>query len=225
MTKETVLVIAAHPDDEVLGCGATMAKHVAQGDLVHVAIMAEGARSRGDTEADIEIAKLKLAAERANTHLGVSDLSFFDFPDNKMDSVPQLDVIQKIESLIKKVKPTRIYTHSPHDVNVDHRVIVSAVEAAARPQPQMQIKSILAFEVQSSSEWRFSGHGAFTPNWFEDVSLFWAKKMEALRHYEVEMRPWPHARSYEAVEHLLKWRGASVGVTAAEAFILLRGIR
>jgi N-acetylglucosamine malate deacetylase 1 len=225
--KNKVLVVAAHPDDEILGCGATMAKHIAAGDEVHVLIMAEGLTSRSESlERDAfanELSDLKKKAQQANDLLGVTSIELFDFPDNRMDSVDRLDVIKSIEVCIEKKQPNIIYTHHCGDVNIDHRVIFEAVVTACRPQPDHCVKRLLSFEVNSSTEWQAPSIGkSFTPNWFEDVSLFIDKKIEALKVYESEMRDWPHSRSYKAVEALSRYRGASIGVDAAESFILIR---
>ncbi|MNX53250.1 1D-myo-inositol 2-acetamido-2-deoxy-alpha-D-glucopyranoside deacetylase [compost metagenome] len=227
--SQTVLVVAAHPDDEVLGCGATIAKHARAGDRVHVIIMAEGLTSRearrdraGQQEALSELAR---AAHRANQILSVASLELLDFPDNRMDSCDRLDVIKVVEQAVSEHRPRLVYTHHAGDVNIDHRRIHEAVVTACRPMPGGCVETLLFFEVPSSTEWQ-PPHSAppFLPNWFEPVEETLAIKQEALRAYHSEMRAWPHARSYEAVEHLARWRGASVGVEAAEAFMLGRRV-
>lgn len=224
-----VLVFAAHPDDEVLGCGATIAKHVMLGDEVHVVILAEGAtsrdekRDRGQRRSDLS--ELAEAAHKAKEILGVASLVLHDFPDNRMDSVDLLDVVKTIESHIDKVRPEIVYTHHGGDVNIDHRCIHEAVITACRPQPLQLVKTLLFFEIPSSTEWQVPGSAPpFTPNWFVDVSATLSTKQTALQVYSAEMRPWPHSRSIEAVEHLARWRGGSVGVEAAEAFVVGRNL-
>ena len=143
-----------------------------------------------------------------------------------MDSVDRLEVTKFIESLIDKIQPETIYTHHSGDMNIDHRVIHDAVLTASRPQPQCRVKNILFFEVPSSTQWNPAGSAPyFTPNWFEDISETLDIKLKALEEYKSEMRAWPHSRSAEAVQHLAKWRGASIGKDAAEAFMLGRAIR
>ncbi|HKP95122.1 MAG TPA: PIG-L deacetylase family protein [Fibrobacteria bacterium] len=225
--KSTVLVVAAHPDDEVLGCGATMAAHARKGDRVHVLILAEGLTSR-DPERNRGsraggLSRLARAARKAHSILGVSGTTLEAFPDNRMDSVPLLDVVKVIESRIAAVRPDVIYTHHAGDLNIDHRVVHQAVATACRPLPGTALRSLLCFEVPSSTEWQIqSPASAFAPNWHVDVTDTLALKLKALKAYASEMRPWPHSRSLEAVEHLARWRGASAGWDAAEAFMLGR---
>ena len=222
-----VLVIAAHPDDEVLGCGATIAKHASEGDEVHVVILAEGITSRSKKrdrdKSGCQLSQLALIAERANKLLGVTKLDLHDLPDNRLDSLDLLDIVKLIEGYMDSVKPNIVYTHHSGDVNIDHRRIHDAVITSTRPQPGQSVHTLLFFEVPSSTEWQPSGTApVFAPNWFVDVSQSLALKLEALKIYLPEMREWPHARSIKAVEHLACWRGASVGCEAAEAFVLGR---
>ena len=227
--KERILVIAAHPDDEVLGCGGTIARHADAGDQVHIVIMAEGATSRqlqrDREEASEELSALQEAAKTAGTILGAAGVELLDLPDNRLDSLERLDLIKQIENRIGCYQPEVIYVHHAGDVNVDHRRLHEAVTTACRPTPGQRVRRILSYEVASSSEWQPPGSGpAFTPNLFVDISGQWDRKREALLTYASEMRAWPHARSLEALEHLARWRGAQVGVEAAEAFFLLRQV-
>jgi LmbE family N-acetylglucosaminyl deacetylase len=225
----TVIVIAAHPDDEVLGCGGTIAKHVHDGDEVHVLILAEGITSRDytrDRKGRVkDITKLKEMANEAHKILGTSSIKLFDFPDNRMDSVDLLDVIKVIVNEFNENPPEIIYTHHSNDLNVDHRITHQAVFTACRPEPGTIVKKICCFEVPSSTEWQTPISGApFIPNTFVDISSTIDNKLEALKAYESEMKPWPHSRSIKAVEYLARWRGASVGFKAAEAFIVCRNL-
>ena len=229
MNGKQVLVIAAHPDDEVLGCGATIARHTQQGDSVHVVLLAEGATSRDKhrdrAQRSNELSKLASAAHRAKDILGCASLALHDFPDNRMDAVDRLDVIKVIEQHIEAFKPEIVYTHHAGDVNIDHRIIHEAVVTACRPIPSHPVRTLLFFEVLSSTEWLVPGSApAFAPDWFVDVSATLDIKLKACTAYEAEMRPWPHARSLDAVTHLARWRGATIGVEAAEAFVLGRRI-
>ncbi len=222
-----ILIIAAHPDAEVLGCGGTIAKLVHNGDEVHVVILAEGVTSRDiirerESRAG-ELSQMAQAAQEAGRILGVQSVELHDFPDNRMDSVDLLDVVKVVETAIDKYKPDMVYTHHAGDVNIDHRIVHQAVVTACRPFPGQCVKTLLFFEVPSSSEWQTPGSApAFLPNYFVDISDCLNKKLQALEAYGSEMRPWPHPRSLEAVEHLARWRGVTVGVEAAEGFVLGR---
>ena len=225
--KSSILVIAAHPDDEVLGCGGTIARHADAGDQVHVLIVAEGATSRqkqrNRNQAIDELSALAHAAQKAGAILGAKGVELLDLPDNRLDSLDRLDLIKQIEERIARHQPQVVYVHHAGDVNIDHRRLHEAVVTACRPTPGQPVRRLLSFEVASSTEWQPPGSApAFQPNWFIDITSQWLRKREALEAYASEMRPWPHARSIQAVEHLARWRGAQVGVEAAEAFCLLR---
>lgn len=227
--RNRVLVVAAHPDDEVLGCGGTIARHADAGDQVHVLIVAEGATSRQEKrdrlQACKELSGLALAAQTAGSILGAAGVELLDLPDNRLDSLDRLDLIKHIEQHIERHEPQVVYVHHAGDVNVDHRRLHEAVVTACRPTPNQPVQKLLSFEVPSSSEWQPPGSGAvFQPNYFVNISAQWQRKHEALMAYSSEMRPWPHARSLEAVEHLARWRGAQVGIETAEAFCLLRHV-
>ena len=223
----SVLVVAAHPDDEVLGCGGTIAKLSREGARVHVAFLADGVLSRqGGKEAmHDELGARRVAAREASGILGASSVSFGEFPDNRMDEIGLLDVVLAVEALINEHQPDVVLTHHAGDVNVDHRKVHEAVVVACRPQQGRTVKLLLCFEVPSSTEWQLPGSGpGFTPNWFVDITSTFGEKLSALGCYSGEMRPWPHPRSIQGVTHLVHWRGATVGVEAAEAFMLGRNL-
>ena len=227
---DSVLVVAAHPDDEVLGCGGTIARHADAGDQVQVLIVAEGATSRQQqrdrNQAIKQLSALAQAAQTAGSILGAAGVELLDLPDNRLDSLDRLDLIRHIERSIDRHQPQVVYVHHAGDVNVDHRRLHEAVVTACRPTPGHPVRRLLSFEVASSSEWQPPGSApAFQPNWFVDITAQWPRKREALAAYACEMRTWPHARSLEALEHLARWRGAQMGVPAAEAFCLLRELR
>jgi len=212
-----ILVVAAHPDDEVLGCGGTIRKHVENEDEVHVLIMADGVSSRfGGTLRRTEEAK------KSAEILGVSTIEFLEYPDNRMSDSDILSAAKDVEDKIAKVLPEVVYTHHNGDLNVDHRVVHEAVLVACRPQPGHPVKRVLFFEVPSSTEWRQS---TFSPNSFNDITSTLRYKIAAMSCYESELRDYPHARSLDAIENLARWRGATVGVNSAEAFMLGREIR
>jgi LmbE family N-acetylglucosaminyl deacetylase len=227
-----IAVIAAHPDDEVLGCGATIARHALAGHDVSVLILAEGVTSRFPTRnrrtAASGIAQLARSARAAHAILGSVEVQFLRFPDNRMDQVPLLDVVKAVELFLTRTRPQVVYTHFAHDLNLDHRVVSLAVETACRPLPALPgggVETILCFEVASSTEWRWPGASVgFVPNYFVDVTATWDRKVRALAAYRSEMRPWPHPRSLQGIEHLARWRGATIGCPAAEAFVLARAL-
>jgi LmbE family N-acetylglucosaminyl deacetylase len=220
---KSVLVVAAHPDDEVLGCGATMARHRAEGARVTVLLMADGVGAREPADRARELSVRQSAAKRACGELGVTELTLLAYPDNRMDQVALLDIVQDVEKLIGACQPDVVYTHHGSDVNIDHRRVHDAVVAACRPQPGFCVRQLLFFETPSSTEWRPPASApAFAPDWFVDVSGYLPQKLAALAAYGDEMRPFPHPRSGEAVRHLAGWRGATVGVKAAEAFMVGR---
>ena len=228
MTK-SILILAAHPDDEVLGIGGTIARHAALGDSVHIVIAAEGATSR-DAVRDIqsrqaELDELQSASRKAAAELGAMSVRFLGFPDNRCDSIDRLDLAKALEGVVSELQPHTIYVHHCGDVNIDHRRLHEAAFTACRPQPGHSVKRILSFETVSSTEWTPPGsHAPFLPNVFIDIEDYWPQKRTALEVYQQEMHAWPHVRSIAAVEHLGRWRGASVGVGMAEAFMLLREV-
>ena len=228
-TKAAVLVVAAHPDDEVLGVGGTVARHVDQGERVHSLILAEGSTSRGShrnvAEHSDSIDALRAAAGAAAQCLGSEPPEFAGLPDNRMDQFDLLDVIKVVEEAVRRISPSIVYTHHGGDLNLDHRIAHQAVLTACRPLPGSPVRAVYCFETLSSSEWGTPEIGApFVPNHFIDITEQMARKQRALTCYRQEMRAFPHARSMESVAHLAGFRGASVGVDAAEAFSVARQV-
>lgn len=221
---ETVLVVAAHPDDEVLGCGGTIARHVAEADTVHVIFMADGVGSRNGGVQET-LAKREAATEEALAILGISSSHHLNLPDNRMDSVPLLEIVQPLEKLIAGIHPTVVYTHHDGDLNVDHRITNQAVMTACRPLPGNTVREVLAFEIMSATEWNVPGAAPFEPNVFVDIGDFWEKKYAALQAYGIEMRPAPHSRSIAHLDALSLHRGMSVGLMRAECFRMIRKIK
>jgi LmbE family N-acetylglucosaminyl deacetylase len=225
---QKVIVVAAHADDEALGCGGTMLAHQRQGDEVSVLFFTDGVRSRdcaGEKEAEDRTRSMNQAMEI----LGVSQFRRLEFPDNAIDTVSLLAVTKAVEQCTADWGlPDLVYTHHPMDLNIDHRIAYNAVMTCFRPQPANRgcPRAILTFEVLSSTGWiGGTGSEAFVPNYFVDISSTLDAKLDALKAYSDELRPWPHARSLEAVEHLARLRGASVGLEAAEAFRVERIIQ
>ena len=223
-SKKRILVIVAHPDDETIGMGGTISKHVRNGDEVYVISMTDGVSSRITTSKS-EVSERLECANNASEVLGFSWFKQYQFPDNSMDTIPFIDVVKNIESAKNQLKPDIVYTHSSADLNVDHRITVEATLTAFRPQPHENYSEIISFEVQSSTEY---GHkaafGSFSPNMYVNIAEEWDLKERALLSYEAEMRPFPHSRSIEALSFLSHQRGTQVGLERAEAFEILRRV-
>lgn len=157
--------------------------------------------------------------------LGIRENFYLGLPDNRLDSLPLIEVIQNLEPIIRKLKPSIIYTHHHGDLNVDHRITHQAVLTACRPMPGSSVQEIYAFEIMSSTEWAAPNTEPFVPNHYVDISGYISTKLEALRAYQIEMRDAPHSRSLEHLAYLAHHRGHTVGVIAAEAFVTLRTLR
>jgi N-acetylglucosamine malate deacetylase 1 len=221
---KTVLVIAAHADDEALGCGGTIARHVEEGDAVHLVLMADGVHSRKESS-EADFARRIEASKRAQSILGISFSQSLELPDNKMDSVPLLEIVQKLEPILEEIQPSIVYTHHHSDLNIDHRLTQAAVMTACRPVPGSSVREIYGFEVLSSTEWATQQSSPFLPDYFVDITQQLQTKLDALEAYADEMRKTPHSRSMAHAEVLAHHRGYSIGVDAAEAFEVYRIIR
>jgi N-acetylglucosamine malate deacetylase 1 len=217
-------VVAAHPDDEALGCGATIARHVSEGDHVHVLFIADGESSREGYSA-LDLTARGQCIELAQKALSLESVHQLGLPDNRLDTLPLIDVIRPIEALVSKLEPEIVYTHHSGDLNIDHRITHQAIMTACRPVPQTSIKQIYAFEVASSTEWNSAGSDPFLPQYYVDVTNYFEVKLDALDAYRDEMRCSPHSRSIDHVKAMAVNRGHCVGVELAEAFMLLRCIR
>ena len=224
-----VLVVAAHPDDEVLGCGGTIARLSGAGHDVFIAILGEGITSRYQERnlADRSMVReLHGRSQQVAGLLGAKDLFLHTLPDNRFDTVALLDVIKIIEELVERLRPQAIYTHHGGDLNMDHAVVHRAVLTATRPVAGCSMKEILAFEVPSSTEWAFGQfQPTFRPNVFVDISATLEVKMQAMALYEGEVRPFPHPRSPEALRAAARRWGSVAGLRAAEAFAIVREVR
>lgn len=222
-----VLVVVAHPDDEVLGCGGTLARHAGAGDHVEVLILADGvtARTRNGEAAKSDLALRQQAAHAAANALGISAPRMLRFPDNRLDTVPLLDVVQAVVTCGAELRPDIVYTHHGGDLNIDHQIAHRAVATACRPVPAATIRAIYTFETPSSTDWLSPQQSEmFSAVRFVDICDTLPQKMAALRCYESEMRAFPHTRSYESIEALARLRGTQVGLAAAEAFGVLREV-
>ena len=222
--SKIILVVAAHPDDEALGCGGTIAKHVKNGDIVNVMFITNGVSARLD-QTSKNIKERKISAVKAGKILGFNKMIFKDFPDNQLDTVPILKIIQSIEKIIKEINPEIIYTHHYGDLNIDHKITHYAVMTASRPLPNTSVKEIYTFEVLSSTEWSFSLENSFSPNIFVNIEGFLDLKISSLKAYSLEMRGAPHSRSLKHIRALAIHRGSCVGINMAESFMVMRLIK
>lgn len=224
--KETILVIAAHPDDEVLGCGGTMARLVKEGNKVCSLILGEGVTARDDirdkNKRAAQLQKLKKQAFDANKVLGVSDVFFYDFADNRFDTVALLDIVKVVEQVVAKIKPTKIFTHYQKDLNIDHQITYKATIAATRPFLGQKVREIYSYEVLSSTEWGYPL--SFSPDTFFDISKTMDIKLKAMNQYKTELREFPHPRSLQSIKLNSKVWGIRAGIEYAEAFKCIRQI-
>jgi len=221
MKKEKILVICAHPDDETLGLGGTLALHSKNGATIFVLIFATG--QRGRSEKDKAIQKRMEQGKKACSILGVSKVNFFNYADQKLDAIPIVDLTKKIECAIEKFNPHVVYTHFWGDTNQDHRKLYEATLIAVRPLPDSNIKRVICFETPSSTEWAY-GQKVFTPNLFVKIDNFLNKKLKATKVYTKELRRYPHPRSLKSIENRAKHWGSICGVRHAEAFYIVRDI-
>lgn len=216
-----ILIIAAHADDEVLGCGGTIARHVRSGDEVNLLILSDGETSRKNPE----VKQRSEALKNSCAILGIKKVNCLNLKDSLLDGYPLLEIIRPIEEEIQKIDPHIIYTHNGSDLNQDHRQTYLATMTAARSLPGRALEKILTYEIPSSTEGSPQLFAPFRPNYF--VALFsddLEKKWEALKSYECELRASPHARSLDFIKAMHTIRGGAVGVAHAEAFFLERSI-
>ena len=227
-----VLIVAAHPDDEILGMGGTILKHTSKKDAVTIVYMATGITSRKandeiksskDKKFQNEILKLRQDALKAAKILQVKNVKFYDFPDNQMDSITLLKVVKAIEREIKLVKPERVYTNHHGDLNIDHRIVSNATITACRPLTKSgTVKEVLSFEVLSSTEWSYPY--SFKPNYFVNIKKQLPKKIKAMEKFKGEIRDFPHPRSSKNINYVAGRLGSVSGFEAAEAFEIIRKI-
>lgn len=216
-----VLVIAAHPDDEILGIGGTVRKHYDSGDEVYAVILGEGMTSRKNSTKD-KLNALHRDTLKAAEVIGYEEVYFDNFPDNRFDTVALLDVIQTIERYIDKINPEIIYTHHDKDLNIDHEITYRAVMTATRPFGKCAVKKIYTFETPSSTEWQFNQ--AFKPNVFIDIEDTIEYKLKAMAHYESELRPYPYPRALKSLRIISERWGTVVGKKNVEALRLIRSV-
>lgn len=213
--KDKILVVAAHPDDEVIGMGGTISYFVEKGIEVTVLFLSSGVGSR--TKERQSVSSRKISAKKSLKILGCSSVSFGNFPDNEFDTNSLLTVVKYIEQVIEKLKPNIVFTNFYNDLNIDHQMTSKATQIAVRPKTQSSVESLFYFEVTSSTGWSF-GSKPFVPNYFIDISTHIEKKFKALHAYQKELNSKPNARSLESIKAIAQSRGMFVGYNYAEAF-------
>ena len=216
-----ILVVAPHPDDEVLGCGGVIARHAARGDAVHVVIATRGIPEVFPVK---EVEETRSELRRAHDLLGVTNTTFLDFPAPAMDTIPGYKLADAISKVVESLKPSIMYMPYVGDLHSDHQAVARATLVAARPVNNCSVQRLLSYETLSETEWGSSTQGAFAPTVFVNISQYLNDKSAAMRCYQSQLKQPPHPRSLEAVELLARLRGATVGLPAAEAFMLLREI-
>jgi N-acetylglucosamine malate deacetylase 1 len=222
LNSKSLMVIAAHPDDEVLGCGGTLLKLSKTKCKINILFVSDGVSSRKKRISyDKLIANRYVCAKKVGKILTANKIEFLSFPDNALDTVPLINIVKQIEVKIRKYKPDTVLTHSQHDLNIDHQLVHKSVLTATRPQDLNIIKKIYSFEILSSSEWNFS-EKIFMANHFVDISKELKEKLKLMKNYSSELKKWPHPRSLKGIENLSRYRGQGVGIAAAEAFSLIR---
>ena len=214
-----ILIVAAHPDDEVLGCGGTIAKYAKSLHTVHVLFMSTGCGARKGMDTKRRVAEAKTAANL----LGITVCRWAGFPDNEFDTVSRLVLAQTIEESIRIDAPEVIYTHTYHDINIDHQRTNEATLIATRPVNGCPVRVVYGFEVASATEWQYNHR--FWPTVYVDIGDVWERKLQALKAYESELRGEEHPRSLTGIEVMARARGQTVGLKYAEAFELIREIK
>ena len=218
-----VLIIAPHPDDEVLGCGGTIAKHVAFGNEVYVCVVTKGAEPLFSEE---QVEKVRGECRKANNILGVKGIEFLDFPAAMLEEVPRYKLNDALSNIIQNIKPNEVYIPHRGDMQLDHKLIVDAAMVALRPKYEHVVNRIYSYETPSETGWDVPNEeNAFIPNVYNDISRHIETKLEALECYQTQMGHYPNARSVEAEKALAMYRGSTVHTEYAEAFELIREIK
>lgn len=214
-----ILVIAPHPDDEVLGCGGAMAKHTKRGDKVYLCFVTKAYAPEWPEEF---LTNRPKEIEKSNKILGVKKTYFLNYPAAKLDTILQKELNEAIARVVNRVKPDVLYIPHKGDLHSDHRLVFEASLVATRPQGHV-IKKILSYEILSETEW---GQliNLFVPGVYVDISKTFKKKIKAIKAYKSELRSRHHPRSLDVIEALAKKRGSEIGVKFAEAFELIREV-
>ena len=224
LNSKNVLVIAAHPDDEVLGVGGTIPLIRKSGGEVTVLIVTDGSSTQYADDTKIHIHK-KACMEQANEALGSTRVIQWDYPDMRLDGISHVDLNQSFEKLISEHQFDTVFVHHYGDINLDHRLIYESVLVATRPQPGQYVRNIFSYQVNSSTEWGARRQGSmFEPNYYVDITDTIETKLAAFRLYTDEIREHPHPRSEQALRDRAAVYGSEVGCNYAEAFRLILAI-
>lgn len=218
-----ILIIAPHPDDEILGCGGTIAKHIANGNDVFVAIVTKGCKP---LFSDDSVEQVREECREADAYLGVRKTIFMDFPASMLEEVPRYKLNEAFIKLIQDIKPEMVYLPHRGDMQLDHKMTVDAAMVALRPKYKHTVKKIYAYETLSETGWDVPNvENEFIPTSYNDIYGFLDKKIEAMKIFKSQIAEYPNPRSVESIKALAIYRGTTVGVKAAEAFVVLREIR
>jgi N-acetylglucosamine malate deacetylase 1 len=217
-----VLVVAAHPDDDVLGMGGTIARHADHGDEVRIVCVTDGSSTQYPGDTDL-LEQKREEARRASRELGVEDYVHHDLPDMRLDTIAHVEVNRIVEGHVADLGPEIVYVVHP-DVNLDHRALFDSVSVATRPIPGQAVRRVLTYAPTSSTEWTPAGRNWFVPNWFVDITATIERKLAAFAQFETERREFPHPRSEQALRAHAQFFGASVGCEYAEPFVLVRSL-
>jgi LmbE family N-acetylglucosaminyl deacetylase len=222
MSKK-ILIVAAHPDDEVLGCFGTVARLIKEGYEAYTLILGEGKTSRDVKDVKDELNILNDEIQKANKVIGIKKVFIESFPDNRFDSVDLLDIVKVISKVKNEIKPDIIFTHYEKDLNIDHQITYQAVITASRPMEDECVKEIYSFEILSSTEWNYPL--SFSPDIFFDISDTFYLKIDAMKEYNSELCEYPHPRSLDGIKLNAKYQGMRVGKKYVEAFKSVRVIK
>ncbi len=221
-----ILVLAPHADDEILGCGGTIARHEADGHTIHVAVLTNASVGAPELFSPGDIAVIRREAVNAHQLLGVKRSEFCELPAPCLDQYPAYKISLEIARLINSCSPTTLYIPHRGDLHKDHRLVFEAALVAARPVPNCPVKNIFAYETLSETEWAPPfGDDSFIPDHFVGIEPYLERKLTAFACFASQQKPFPHPRSPEGIVALARYRGITVGMAAAEAFMTVRTIR
>lgn len=218
-----VLVVAPHADDEMIGVGGTIVKHIAQNNKVYICIATKGAQPIFE---NAYVDKIRDETIKSHKFIGIEKTYFLDFPAVMLEQIPRHEINGELLKVINETKPDIVYIPHFGDMQKDHQIIAEAAMVAVRPKYEYMIKAVYAYETLSETEWNIPhAANAFIPNVFNDISEFLDSKLEAMKIYESQLADFPNPRSLVAIEALAGYRGSTINVNAAEAFMLIREIQ